>query len=137
MIYNPDTDPEVLALRQRVKDCEAAAHVQAEQYKKDDTLARTKGKTPEQIEARKRVAALYLELHYPQVKPDEIQNVLAVIDYEMTVSTTNGRYVDLEKPKGTGFMGFGRKPQYLVSKAYPPKEEKDPIYALEYFVVES
>jgi hypothetical protein len=135
--YNPDTDPEVIALREQVKRAEVEAQAKADQFMKDDQLARTKGDSPEQVEARKRVAALYLEMHYPQESGAEIEKILSVIDYQMTVSTTNGRFVDMENPKGIGFLGFGRKPCYLVSKAYPPHDEQQPIYALEYFAVET
>jgi hypothetical protein len=137
MSYDPDKDPEVIALRQQAKDAEAAAQARADGLMKDDALARAKGKTPEQIEARKRVAAVFCELHLSQQKPEEIQALLAAMDYDMTVSTTNGRNVDLENPKGSGFLGLGRKPVYLQSKAYPPADDQHPIYALEYFILET
>lgn len=134
--YNPDTDPEVIALREQVRRAEAEAQAQADRFTKDDQLARTRGETPEQVEARKRVAALYCELHFPQEPPADIGKILAAIDYQMTVTTLDGRSVDMENPKGIGFLGFGRKPTYLLSKAHPPRDQQ-PIYALEYFAVET
>ena len=112
---------------------QADARAKADAWMKDDNLARAKGSTPEQIDARKRVAKLFCDMHLPTEKPPQIDARLAQIDYTQTVTTTNGRQKKLDDPKGTGFLGFGRKPAYLVSTQCPPKTDADPIYALEYF----
>jgi hypothetical protein len=111
----------------------ADANAKTQAFMKDDSLARAKGSTPEQIEARKRVARLFCELHFPKDNAAAIEARLAPVDYTQTVTTTNGRLVNMETPKSVGFMGMGRKPAYFVSAAFPPKKPDDPIYCLEYF----
>ena len=118
--------------RAKVAKAEADARAKADAWMKDDNLARAKGSSPEQIEARKRVAKLFCEMHFPNITPEQIETRVAPIDYTQTVTTTNGRLKKLDDPKG-GFLGLGRKPAYLVSERCPPKTESDPIYVLEYF----
>ena len=118
--------------RAKVAKAEADAQAKAEAMKKDDTLARSKGSAPEQVEARKRVAKLFCEIHFPNDKPEQVEARLAAFDYTQTVTTANGRSKKLEEPRG-GFLGLGRKPSYLVSERFPPKTESDPLYVLEYF----
>ncbi|HUO10732.1 MAG TPA: hypothetical protein VM008_20695 [Phycisphaerae bacterium] len=118
----------------KVAKAEADARAKADAWMKDDNLARAKGSSPEQVEARKRVARLFCEIHLPDEKPDQIGARLTQFDYTQTVTTTNGRLKNLEDPKA-GFLGFGRKPAYIVSARCPPKTDTDPIYALEYFPV--
>ncbi|MGN6366892.1 MAG: hypothetical protein ACTHN5_01385 [Phycisphaerae bacterium] len=118
--------------RAKVAKAEADARAKADAMMKDDTLARGKGSSPEQIEARKRVAKLFCEIHLPDEKPEQIEARLGQFDYTQTVTSTNGRLKKLDDPKG-GFFGLGRKPAYIVSQRCPPKTESDPIYVLEYF----
>jgi hypothetical protein len=102
---------------------------------KDDALAREKGSTPAHIEARKRVAALFCDIHFPADKPAAREVRLAPIDYTQPVSPANGRTVAANSSKPAGFFGMGRKPAYLVSEAYPPKTPEEPIYALQYIPI--
>ena len=111
------------------------AKAKADAWTKDDALARAKGNTPEQIEARKRVAKLFCEIHLPDEKPADRDARLAKIDYTQPLFPNNARGIDVNAPKGTGFLGMGRKPSYLVSVKYPPQKPEDPIYALEYYAV--
>lgn len=128
-------DAEKLAAegRDRVAKAEAAAKAKVDAWAKDDALAASKGKTPQQMEARRRVMELFCQLHLPKETPDTIQTILDSVDYTFPVTTTNGRLVDMENPKGTGMFGMGRKPSYLVSKAFPPQNPEAPIYVVEYF----
>lgn len=98
----------------------------------DDTLARNKGNAPEQVEARKRVARLFCELHLPEEAVPARDARLAGIDYALPVATTNARGIDVNNPKA-GFLGMGRKPTYILSAKYPPKTDQDPLYALSCF----
>ena len=94
----------------------------------DDNLARAKGHSPEQVQARQRVAKIFAEMHLPA---DAHAAGLSAIDYAMPLNTVNGRKVDVNNPK-SGFLGLGRRPAYLVSTRFAPKKPEDPIYALEY-----
>ncbi len=132
-MLDPNSDPAVIAFRARVQEVEAQARAKADGFLKDDTLARAKGKTPEQIAARKRVAATFCQWHLPNEKPEDLQKLYDQIDYDMPVGPTNGRNRDLEHPKGTGLLGMGRKPAFIQSKAFHPHKPDDPIYCLEYF----
>ena len=98
----------------------------------DDSLARSKGNGPEQIEARRRVALLFCKCHLPKETPELQANRLAMIDYTSPVISTNAKGIDINNPK-RGFLGMGRKPAYFISEAIPPKKPEDPVYALEYF----
>jgi len=111
------------------------AQAKADGWMKDDTLARTKGSLPEQVEARKRVARLFCQIHLPDEKPPERDARLAVIDYTQPLFPNNARGIDINAPKSTGFLGMGRKPAYIVSVKFPPRKPDDPVYALEYFPV--
>lgn len=133
MTYNPEHDPIVIEARKTVAAAETAARAKADRFMKDDQLSRSKGKTPEHIEARKRVAALFCELHLAHETPEAVKSHLDAIDYTMPLGPTNARGIDLEHPKGAGFLGMGRKPAYLASKEFAPKSENEPIYALEYY----
>jgi hypothetical protein len=105
---------------------------QADAWMKDDSLARAKGDTPEQVEARTRVAQLFCQIHLPDDTPDARAARLAAIDYACPVSSTNARGIDVNNTRGTGFLGFGRKKSYILSAKYPPQKDEDPIYALEF-----
>jgi len=118
----------------KVAKAEADARAKADAYMKDDALARTKGSSPEQVEARKRVARLFCEIHLPDEKPAERNVRLAGVDYTQPLFPTNARGIDVNAPKG-GFLGLGRKPAYIVSAKLPPKTPDDPVYALEYYPV--
>ena len=102
---------------------------QADALIEQDALARAKGKTPEQIEARRAVVDIFCRMHLPDAPPTLRDGV----DYEQPVAGVNGRTASLENPKGGGLFGLGAKPSYLVSKTVPPKSDEDPIYALQYF----
>ncbi len=95
----------------------------------DDNLARAKGNSPEHIEARRRVAKMFAEMHLPA---DAHEGRLSTIDYTMPLNAVNGRKVDVNNPKNGGFLGLGRRLAYLVSARFVPKKPEDPIYALEY-----
>jgi hypothetical protein len=110
----------------------AEAAKQAEVWAKDDALARGKGASAEQVEARRRVARLFCEIHFAG---EAAAARLELVDFVMPVATVNGRGVDVENPKGKGILGMGRKPAYWVSERFPPKVAEDPIYALEYYPV--
>jgi hypothetical protein len=114
---------------------EGAAQAQADGWAKDDALARGKGAAPEQVEARRRVARMFCEIHLAEEKAEDRGARLAGVDYGMPVATVNGRGVDVGNPKGKGFLGMGRKPAYWVSERFAPKGAEDPIYALEYYPV--
>jgi hypothetical protein len=100
---------------------------------KEDTLAREKGKMPEQVQARRAVAEQFLEMHMPEDSTTARDALLAEMDYERPIRVINAAGMDVEHPKGTGFLGLGGKPAYVLSKRFPPKLAEDPIYALEYF----
>src|SRR2546423_1120519 len=92
-------------------DPSAAAQSRADACARDDALARGKGASPEQAAARKRVAALFCQCHLPAETSDAVQAILQAIDCAQPVTTTNGRMVNLENPKGRGFLGMGNKPR--------------------------
>jgi hypothetical protein len=115
----------------------ANAAKQAELWAKDDALARAKGAGVDQIEARRRVAKLFCDIHFPADSAEVVANRLAFIDYSAPVITINGRAVNLENAKAKGLFGLGRKPAYLVSSRFPPQKPEDPIYVLEYFPVKA
>jgi hypothetical protein len=96
-------------------------------------LATAKGSSPDQVLARQHVAATFVDLHFPAETPSIRQARLAPIDYTQPLAVQNGRVVDIRNPKSSGFLGFGRKPAYLVSAAFTPNKPEDPIYVLEYF----
>jgi hypothetical protein len=100
---------------------------QADLWNQQHTLARAKGKTPEQVAARREVVELFCRVHLPADPPP------TTIDYQQPIAVINGRTVNTENPKATGFLGLGPKPLYLVSKAIPPKTDQDPIHCLEFF----
>jgi hypothetical protein len=123
--------------RERLAKAEAAAKAKVDAWAKDDALAASKGKTQPQMEARRRVMELFCQLHLPRETPDAIRAILDSVDYAFPVTTTNGRVVNMENPKGAGLFGMGRKPSYLMSKAFPPQNPEAPIYVVEYFAVAS
>ena len=93
----------------------------------DDNLARAKGHSPEQVEARQRVARLFARMHLKDQAP------LAAIDFTQPLTSLNAQKIDVANPKSKGFLGLGNKPAYLVTQNFPPKKPDDPLYALEYF----
>lgn len=140
MLTLPDnpTPAQIEAHRKALYDKAVAdAKAQSDQWMKDDNLARAKGSTPEHIEARKRVAKLFMEMHFDDHSPAVTAPYLAAIDYTLPVTTTNGRIKNLENPKGSGLLGMGRKPAYIQSKRFPPKNDTDPIYVLEFYPVKN
>ncbi len=118
-------------------DSAAAAQAKADALMKDDTLARAKGNTPDQLAARQRVASLFCDIHFPAETAAARAARLATLDYSAPVTNLNGRAVDLQNPRAKGLLGLGRKPAYLVSARFPPQKPEDPIYALEYFPVKA
>jgi hypothetical protein len=117
---------------------EAAARSRADALLKDDTLAQSKGNTPEHIEARQRVAKLFCEIHLPTETPDAIAARLAAIDYTCPVVNINVRGVNLDAPKKkAGFFGLKRQPSMIISTVFPPVKPEDPVYALEFFPVKT
>jgi hypothetical protein len=113
----------------------ADAQARADALVQDDTLAQSKGTTPEHIEARKRVAKLFCDIHLAKENAATRDAHLAAIDYTCPVVIINARTVESAAPKKAGFFaGFRRKPNHLLSTAFPPKKPDDPVYALEYFV---
>jgi hypothetical protein len=137
MAYDPDTDPEIIAARKRAAECEAEGYAKAAQLQQDHQLALSKGQTPEQIEARKRVVNVFWEQHLPQEKPEVLQSFMARVDYTQPLVSMNARGIDVQNPKGKGLLGLGRKPAYLLSLQFPPHTDTDPIYALEYIPLKS
>ena len=137
MAYDPDTDPEIIALRKRVVEVEAEAAALGERLKKDHALALAKGQTPEQIEARKRVVKVFFEQHLPEEKPEGVEAFLARVDLKEPLVSMNARGIDPQNPKSRGLLGMGRKPAYVLSKQFAPKSESDPVYALEYYPVKA
>jgi hypothetical protein len=115
----------------------ADSQAKADAWLKQDLVARSKGSSPEQIEARKGVARLFCEMHFPADTPAARDARLAQIDYTQPLSPANGRTVDTGNPKASGFLGMGRKPAYLVSAQFLPKKPEDPIYALQYIPLKS
>src|SRR5450759_439410 len=67
----------------------------AAEWMKDDTLAQSKGDSPEHRQARQRVARLFCELHLPDDAPADRDARLAAIDYACPVVSTNARGVDV------------------------------------------
>ena len=101
----------------------AAAQAKADAWMKDDLLARSKGATPEQVEARKRVARLFCEMHFPADTPAARDARLAPIDYTQPISPANGRTVDTSNPKAP--PGFLRNwPQTRLSRLRAISPEK-------------
>lgn len=135
--YDPERDPEVLALRKRVAEVEAQAQEKGERLKRDHELALAKGQDPEQIEARKRVVQIFFEQHLPDEPPEVVAAFLQKVDCTQPVVSMNARGIDVQNPKARGFLGFGRKPAYVVSKKYVPAHDHDPIHALEYYPVQA
>ena len=133
MAYDPKTDPQILAARQRASECEAQARAQAAKLQQDHKLALSKGQSPAQIEARQRVVNVFWEQHLPHKKPDALQAFAARVDLTQPLVSMNARGLDVNNPKAKGLLGLGRKPAYLLSPQFPPKSDTDPIYALEYF----
>ena len=111
----------------------AAAKAQADAWARDADLASSKENAPASIEARKRVAKQFSDIHLQSDSPAERAAGLNRVDYAMPVTNVNARTVDISKPKKNGLFGFGRAPAYLVSKHLPPTKPDDPIYALEYY----
>jgi hypothetical protein len=131
--YDPERDPEILALRKRAAQAEIDAAAKSEPLKKDHELALVKGQSPEQIEARKRVVRLFFELHLPDETPDAVEAFLQRVDCTQPLVSMNARGIDVQNPKARGFLGLGRKPAYLLSKRYAPAQDTDPLHALEYY----
>ena len=115
----------------------AAAKAQADTWARNADLARSKENTPDSVEARKRVAKQFSDIHLQSDSPADRAASLARIDYAMPVTNVNARNIDINKPKKNGIFGFGRAPAYLISKHLPPTKPDDPIYALEYYPVKS
>ena len=111
------------------------AQALAGQWRNDDTLARTKGSSPHQVEARRRVVTQFCEIHFPEDTADQRSARLADIDCTRPTTIRNGRTVNLANPKSKSL--FASKPAYLVSAKYPPASADAPIYALEYFPLRS
>jgi len=99
----------------------------------DAEMAASKGASPEQQAARRRVVELFCSMHVPETTPGQTEAYLATIDLEQPVQVVNASGVDTNVPATRGLFGMGRKPQYLLSKALPPKKPEDPIYALKSF----
>jgi hypothetical protein len=137
MAYDPNTDPQIIAARKRVVECEAEARAKGAQLQQDHKLALAKGQTPEQIVARKRVVNVFWEQHLPHEKPEALQAFTARVDFTQPLVSMNARGIDVNDPKAKGFLGLGRKPAYLLSRQFPPHTDADPIYALEYFPVKT
>jgi hypothetical protein len=113
---------------------EIQARATADACLKDHDLARAKGQSPEQIQARHRVLKVFCEQHLPSESPETFA---ARVDFSQPLLSTNARGIDLNNPKSKGFLGLGRKPAYLLSQRFPPKTDTDPLYALEYFPLKS
>lgn len=137
MAYDPDTDPEVIAGRKRVIECEAEARALSDQLQKDHALALAKGSSPEQIEARHRVVKVFCEQHLPHEKPETLQALYSRVDYTQPLVSMNARGIDVVNPKARGLLGMGRKPAYLLSQQFPSASDTAPVYALEYFPVQN
>jgi hypothetical protein len=99
---------------------------------RDYELAASKGNTPDHTAARRETIMDFLEVHDPKTHANP-QPFLVTVDFAHPVRVVNGRTLDIENPKATGFLGFGRKPSYLKSDKLAPKKDDDPLYALEYF----
>ncbi len=99
----------------------------------DAGLAAAKGASPDQQAARRRVAELFCSIHLPTATPDEVAARIAALDLGQPVQVVNAAGIDTSAPPARGFWGVGKKPQYLVSKAVPPKKPDDPVYALKSF----
>ena len=61
-------------------------------------------------------------MHVPETTPGQTEAYLATIDLEQPVQVVNASGVDTNVPATRGLFGMGRKPQYLLSKALPPKQ---------------
>ena len=103
----------------------AEAERRAAAWQADATLAAGSGKTPEHIAARQRVARQFIELHLPDKTPQQIDQILAGIDFSQPVQVVNGAEKNARaKPI------WGRAPQLLESERFKPAKPEDPIYAL-------
>jgi hypothetical protein len=115
----------------------AAAQANADALLKDDALAQSKGSTPEHIDARKRVARLYCEIHMPAESAADRDARLATVDYTCPVTNINARGMDPNAPRKGGLFGFRRASTIWVSAQLPPENPEDPVYALEFFALKS
>jgi hypothetical protein len=119
------------------KAAEAAARAKADALLQDDTLAQSKGNTPEHIAARQRVARQFCDIHLPNEDTATRDARLASIDYTCPVVVMNAKGIDPNAPKKRGLFDFKRKPTHVLSTCFPPQKPDDPVYALEYFVIKS
>lgn len=124
----PPPSPQALAAQAAM----ASAQPKSDAAQQDYKLAVNKGSSPDHIDARRRVARTFCEIHFPKETPADLQHRLDAIDYSQTLAVVNARGIDVDNPKRTGFLGIGGKLAYYVGAAIPPKQPGDPIYALEY-----
>jgi hypothetical protein len=104
----------------------------AQQRQRTYELAMAKGNSAEHTAARRTVIMDFISVHNPKTAENP-QPFLVTVDFASPVRVVNGRDIDMDHPKATGFFGMGRKPAYLRSENMPPKTPEDPVYALEYF----
>jgi hypothetical protein len=95
-------------------------------------LGAAKGGSPDHTAARRTIIMDFLGFHVPKTAANP-QPFLATVDFAQPVRIVNGRALDIDNPKATGFLGLGRKPAYLRSEKMLPQKDDDPLYALEYF----
>jgi hypothetical protein len=101
------------------------AQHQAGIWQTDAALAAASDKTPEHFAARQRVARQFIEIHLPDKTPQQIDQILAGIDFSQPVQVVNGAEKNARaKPI------WGRAPQLLESERFKPAKPEDPIYAL-------
>ena len=124
----PGTDPQSI-YEQSCQESQA----KADQWMQDANLARAKGGKPEQIDARRRVARMFREMHLTGDAPPEREARLAEVDYSRPLVGTNSLAKEVSKPQGSGFLGLGKKQAFWVSTRYPPQSTEQPIYALAYY----
>ncbi|MCY2954012.1 MAG: hypothetical protein NTU53_18880 [Planctomycetota bacterium] len=101
------------------------ARQSAERMMSDAELAAASGKAPEHLAARQRVARQFIEIHLPDKTPEQVDQILAGIDFSQPVQVVNGA----EKSARAKPI-WGRAPQLLESERFKPAKPEDPIYAL-------